>query len=326
MTTTPMWGPFQGPYDAARRLSGFVDPHVGPDVGICWASAGGLVPIRRPRYDSDGFGSMLIVQFNDTSPVHPGAALGFLASIGHLFSEAMERYGEAEMLNGQVAMAQGQMLSNALGRVFSKKYSSDGVGVILDILAVGLTVAAIGTGVGAIAMAGFISGCALLAMDGTAYAVEIAGYDEQAETIKRITEIPRIIATAATLPDAAWGGYKVVREMIEVKSLRSASLVTAGRAEAQAARVARGTSGLSEAERLTYARRYAELGERARARAAGKASQLRSLWAHEVTPRLTAVGSVYLLVDDELKPDNEALIARYLRQYAFHVTAVKREP
>ena len=103
-------------------------------------------------------------------------------------------------------------------------------------------------------------------------------------------------------------------------------MVTAGRAQAEAARVARGASGLAEAERLSFARRYAEIGEHARARAASKAVRLQSMWVHEVTPRATVPGSVYLLADGELNPDNQNPIARYLRQYAFHVTAVKRRP
>ena len=326
MTTTPAWGPFRGPYDAAQRLTGFANMHVGQDVGVCWASSGGLVPIRRPSYDSNGYGTVLIVQFDDTSPVHPGAPLSLLGSVSRAFHDAMERYGEAELLNAQVALAQGQMINSTLSRAFSRKYRSDGIGVALDILAVGLTIAVMGTGVGPLAGLAFYGGCALLTMDGIAYAAEIAGYDDGAEKFKGWTEIPRIIATAAALPDAAWGGFKVVREMVAVRSLRAASLVTAGKAEAQAARVARGASGLAEAERVSYARRYAEIGERARVRAAGKTEKLRSMWVHEVTPRATVPGSVYLLVDDELKPDNKNLVARYLRQYAFHVTAVKRHP
>lgn len=70
--------------------------------------------------------------------------------------------------------------------------------------------------------------------------------------------------------------------------------------------MARGASGLGEAERISYARRYAEIGERARARAAARAAQLQSKWVHDVTPRATVPGSVYLLVDDELDPDNHA--------------------
>ncbi|WP_442678017.1 hypothetical protein ACSBM8_10710 [Sphingomonas sp. ASY06-1R] len=324
MTTTPMWGPFRGPHDAAHRLSGFADVHVGPDVGICWATRGGIIPIRKPSFNADGYGSLLVVQFDDKSPLHPGASLGFFGSVAQAFHDAMEFYGEAQLLNSQVAMAQGQMINHTLSRIFSSKYRSDGIGVALDVLAVVLTVAAIGSGVGAIAMAGFVGGCALLTMDGSAYVVEIAGYDDAADSIKRWTEVPRIIATAATLPDAAYGGYKIVREMVELKSLRAASLATAGRAEADAARVGRGASGLTEAERMNYAQRYAEIGERARARASDRAARLRSKWAHEVMPRATVPGSVYLLVDDELKPDNENMVARYLRQYAFHVTSVRR--
>ena len=48
------------------------------------------------------------------------------------------------------------------------------------------------------------------------------------------------------------------------------------------------------------------------------------MWEHEIAPRATVPGSVYLLVDDELKPDNQNMIARYLRQYVFHVTSAKR--
>ena len=328
MTTTPTWGPFSGPMDASRRLGGFVDAHVGPEVGICWKGSDGLIPIRRPSWDGDGYGSVLIVQFDDQSPTHPGARLGFFASVERALQEAMESYGEAELFNGQVALAQGQMIDQAIGSVFARiadrKNRSDGIGVLLDVIAVGLTIASIGTGVGAIAMLGFYAGCALLVMDGAAYGLEITGYDKGAEWTKNVTEIPRMIATAACLTDAAYGGYKAVREMVELKTLRAGSMVTAGAADAQAARVARGASGLSEAERMSYARRYADIAERARTRAATKARKLNSMWAHEVTPRATVPGSAYLLVDDELKPDNDNMVARYLRQYVFHMTSAKR--
>ena len=35
-------------------------------------------------------------------------------------------------------------------------------------------------------------------------------------------------------------------------------------------------------------------------------------------------GRAALLVYDELKPDNQNMVARYLHQYVFHVTSVKR--
>lgn len=81
MTTTPTWGPFKGPIDASRCLGGFVDAHVGPEVGICWKGSDALVPIRRPSWDGDGYGSVLIVRFDEQSPTHPGARLGFFASV-----------------------------------------------------------------------------------------------------------------------------------------------------------------------------------------------------------------------------------------------------
>lgn len=195
----------------------------------------------------------------------------------------------------------------------------------IDALAIGVTLAVGLTGVGLIAEIGFYGGLALLAMDGTAYGMEVAGYDRLADETKRVTEPFRIVATIATLPDAAWGGYKIIKEMPEIRMLRASSLSTAARADADAARVASTVSREADAARAARARKYAEIGERGNKRAADYAAKLRSKWALEISPRATLTpASVYLLLDDEIHTKDPGIVSAFLRQYVFHVTAVGR--
>ena len=112
--------------------------------------------------------------------------------------------------------------------------------------------------------------------------MEIGGNDELAETIKKRTEVFRIIATVMTLPDAAWGGMKAIREFQEVRQLRATSQATGDIAGTLANR----TANAARAER------YAQIVERAQRRAQVHADKLRHLFLHELTPRATVPPSI----------------------------------
>ena len=55
------------------------------------------------------------------------------------------------------------------------------------------------------------------------------------------------------------------------------------------------------------------------------ATKLKTTWALEIAPRagVTPV-SVYLLLDDEMHTKEPGVIAAFVRQYMFHVTAVSK--
>ena len=143
--------------------------------------------------------------------------------------------------------------------------------------------------------------------------MEIGGNDELAETIKKRTEVFRIIATVMTLPDAAWGGMKAIREFQEVRQLRATSQATGDIAGTLANR----TANAARAER------YAQIVERAQRRAQVHADKLRHLFLHELTPRATVPPSVYLLLREELDKENHSVIASFLQRLTFHVVVVQ---
>ncbi len=324
MGTTPNWGPFSGPQDAATRIGGFVDAHLGPEVGIAWASLGGVTPLRRPHFDASGAGTALVVQWSQAPPPPPKPQ-GLWQNFKVLAESAVEFSGQNRLADLQVAMMEGKALDSALQKAFAPGQRSDALGVALDVLAVGVTLAVGLTGVGFVAEMAFYGGVALLAMDGTAYGMEVAGYQDLADQTKKVTEPFRIVATVATLPDALWGGYKVVKELPEIRMLRASSLRTAARAEADATRVASSVTRDAEMARMARAQKYAAIGERANQRAAAYAAKLRDKWALEISPRATLVpASIYLLVDDEMHTKDPGVVAAFLRQYMFHVTAVSK--
>ena len=178
----------------------------------------------------------------------PPKPKGLLAKFETFFSDAFQRYGEAKITSTEANLAASQALGNAIGKLFSS-HADDGVGVALDIVCVGLSVALIFTGVGALGAIAFAGSVVLAGADGIAYAKEMTGDDEGAEAFKKQTETIRLVATVATLPDLAWGGLKAIREFREVEELSRMSSMTANTAEALAAR----TSSASRAKH------YAEL-------------------------------------------------------------------
>ncbi len=73
-----------------------------------------------------------------------------------------------------------------------------------------------------------------------------------------------------------------------------------------------------------YAKKYAAIADRARLKVVKASEKLRSIWLHEIAPRATVPASLALLLDDELDPQNHAIVARFLQQYRFHMTVVNR--
>lgn len=342
---SPVWGPFTGPGDTLNHVGAFINRTLSANVGICWVGGGGLHPLRAPHYDGNGFGEIAIVEWRNLPkpPPRPHAPATFWGKVKAALNAYFEQQGQAALLQSKIAMAQGQMINNALGtlykRAFSDKHRSDTEGVLLDALAIGLTIGFVAGPWGWIALGG---GLVLLLADGAAWGLEMAGDDETAEWLKEADKPIRWIAIAAAIPDAVYGLAKVFRELPEVgrtvaelRAGKLSSTSTSARATADAERVGReasavGLDAASQARKADFARRYEAIAARAQQRAADHARKLSESWAklasttlHEVTPRLTVPETLRLMYG-EFTPAEKKEAVDFMKHYMFHVVSVHR--
>lgn len=310
-----VWGPFTNLEDARHRLTGFVDRTCTAEVGVVWAARGGLYPLRPPTKRADNLADVVVFAWQDAPKPLPPAPSGFLASIKAFLERAAEAQYQASMAEAQANMAIGQAIGSVFNRM-THTHRDDGVGVAIDVLCIALSIALIPTGIGLVTtVAGIaaLGGAALLAMDGTAYAMEMTGDDEGAENVKNKTEVYRIIATVMTLPDLFKGGYIAVRELREV-------VLALPRAEQTAATAGRLANDARDADR---ARRYAQIAERAKLRAQIRREQIIGSMTHEITPRTGGLGSGGLLIREEIQND-KSLYHQTLSRLQIHATSLSR--
>lgn len=307
------WGPFPGPHEASQRLGSLVDGLLDPQVGVAWSSLGELTPLRKPAYDADGFGDVLVFGWDLNIPPPPPQTPSGWGRFVNFLESALAQMGQAQYEESQAEVAGYQQIGAATASVFKRMFDAknrdDGLGVGLDILCVGLSLAALATPVGWIGLAAFAGSVTLLAADGAAYGAELSGHDEAAEGIKEQTQVIRVCATLMTLPDAFWGGFKTIKEMEEIRSLRAGSLRTAARADADAMRA------------TNYARKYAAIAEKARLRAAARMDKFRFKWVHEMGPRAAGLLGAYPLGVEITDPADKGQVAQFLRQYSFHIVS-----
>jgi uncharacterized membrane protein len=218
--------------------------------------------------------------------------------------------GNAAIAESQANLAAGQAMSQVFSRIFTS-HQGDGIGVALDILCIALSVALIPTGLGVLGIAGTIGGAFLLGTDATAYALELGGNDQGAESFKKVTETYRIIATVMTLPDIAYGGAKLVRELVEIRDLRAVDQVTAQAATNMSAR----TANAARAERLQ------QIAAKANLRAQIRSEQIAAALKLEATGKAAGAVSVGLLVREEIQAD-ESLLRQFLQYLQIHCSAV----
>ncbi len=298
--------------EANARLHAFVDKACGPGVGVVWSTQGALYPLRAPRRDAGGFGDIVIFEWTAAPPPPPKTPSGFWPRTKAFIKSCLEQEGRAAIAQSEANMAMGQ----AVGKVFDRMvhtHRDDALGVGLDILCIGLSIALLPTGLGALGFLALTGGVVLLITDGAAYANELAGDDEQAEMIKKKTEMIRIFATVATLPDAVFGGVKAVRELREVADLLPKATKTAAVAESMAVR----TANTARAERL------AQIAERAHLRAQLRQEQISALLRLEIAPRGAGSVSTGMLVREEVQNDKSAMNS-LVQRLRLHVTAAHR--
>ncbi len=308
------WGPYAGPLQARNCLTGFVDAVCGQDLGVAWASGDAVWPLRAPKADPAGFGQVAVFEWHPAPPprqiVKPRDLFDRLKDT---VEGALAQIGKQQLAQAEAGLAMSQTLAQAIGGI-RMQHKADAAGVALDVICVALSIGALATGVGFIGVVALTGGIILLGTDGTAYTVELAGKDGLAETIKKRTEVIRMIATVMTLPDAAWGGLKAIREFQEIRELRTGSQATA----AIAANLGKGTANAARASE------YAQILEQAQLKAQIRSEQLRGLFLHELTPRATVPASLYLLLREELDNDNHSILASFLQRLTFHVVAVHK--
>jgi hypothetical protein len=305
---TPEWGPYTDLNDARCYLTRFVDKACGPDTGIVWTANGNLYPLRAPKRDAGGIGAISIFEWNKPPPP-PKPPSGFWEKMKAFINSALEAQGQAALDQSRASMAMSKTATQVLGRMFTS-HRDDGVGVALDILCVALSVALLPTGIGVLGAVGLFGGVILLGTDGAAYAFELGGNDERAENIKKQTEHFRIIATVMTLPDIAYGGVKLVKELAEIRELRAADRITAQTATDMGAR----TTNAARAERLH------QIAERANLRAQIRTEQISAALRLEATGKVAGAGSVGLLVREEIQTE-ESLLHQFLSYLQVHCAA-----
>ena len=333
-----IWGIYDNAADAAACVGSFADSVLDPGTGIAWLNNGTLYALRPPRFDGNGNGLILTLQHDTTAAVRKAIApAGLGQRLKNWFMKQMALQGQAEMQQAQAELAAGKAVDGFVTAAYRRavgKDRSDTEGMAIDIVCVALSVVLIATGgaevLGVIALAG---GVAMLLMDGTAYVQELAGDDEMAERTKDATFDYRLLAMVAALPDAVWNVGKVLAEGSKMISEAARIDTVVSRAAGDAARsgaaAGRATETLEANRAAARAKRYAEIGEKARTRAAAARLRLRLYLTEQAASRVLIPPSMLLLAkelrEDDAQDRRQALNGM-LQHMSFHVSSVHREP
>ena len=310
---SPEWGPYRSPVEATEYLGRFVDKACGPGTGIAWTANGNLYPLRAPKRDDDGFGDVVMFEWNKPPPPAP-RQVGFWNRVRAFISGVVQMELQSQLQQAEIQRAMGDAMVKAVSRAFTT-HQDDGIGVALDVIGIAISIALIPTGLGIIGGIALIGSVFLLGTDTYSYALEMDGEDEGAEKFKRRTERYRLFATVMTLPDVAYGSYKIVKEVLEIKSLRALDAATATAAEAKAAR----TINAVAADRLH------RLADRANLRSQIRTEQLKAILTLqgsqlklEVGGKVTGAGSIGLMVREEVLEDSSSFhqFLRFLQVHA----------
>ncbi len=305
-TLLPDWGIYAGVNEARTYLSRFTDHAVGPDVGIVWLSQGAMYPLRAPRRDGAGFGDVLVFEFA-LDLINHLAPRRWTERLEDFFIGALSEIGRAQVQQADANMA---MIASIKSMMTEKRM--DGLGVMLDAICVMASIGAVMTGVGVISLIAFGAGIVLLSADGAAFGAEIADNDALADIIKKKTEILRVVAMVASLPDLGYGGIKLLKEMGKVRQLKLEDDLSHSAA----------TSRQSRTTNASHAADYAQIAEKARLRSQIRSEQLMGLLKHEMTPRVTVSPSFMLLLREEYGNENDSATSRFLKSLSFHFVSV----
>ena len=311
------WGPYSSQSDATFSLGRFANRACGPGIGLAWSSGGMLYPLRNPVYDSDGFGDVLVVEWNPP-PAHPAKlqpapSSGFWDRLMRIIERSLEMQADAQIAQAQAETQALRAIANS--PIFQRftQHADDGTAVALDAIAVVASLILLPTGLGFLGGMALVGAGVLLASDGTIYGLEMAGYDKDADWVRDETEIARIAATAMTLPDLAVNLPKALREVREASELLRADRTTAQTAQRLGARTAV----------KARAAKYADIVERANLRTQLRIKQIQASLSLEIAPRVAGVPGTGLLLREEITGDATLTkqVARWLRM---HIVATQQ--
>lgn len=312
-TLDSTWGPYRSQSDALFSLGRFANRACGPGIGLAWSSGGMLYPLRRPVYDSDGFGDVLVVEWNPPAlpaKPHVAASAGFWDRMMRVIERGLELQGQAEIAQAQAMNA----FANSVLTSRFAQHSDDGVAVALDAIGVVVSLTLLAsTGVGLLGLLALGGSAFLLGVDGAIYGTEMSGDEDGAKDLKESTEAMRITATILTLPDLFWNGAKALIEFREAQELLRMDQTTSQAAQKLSTRAAL----------KTRAAKYADIAEKANLRARLRTQQIQASMRLEIMPRVAGVAGIGLLVREEITTD--ASLLNQTRQWLrMHVVAVNQ--
>ena len=188
--------------------------------------------LRRPFYDSDGSGLVLIASCRAElpPPAPPPAPHGAWQRIEKFFNDAMTSYGQSQLEASKAQLAMGQAEADMLKKgwtslhdfVEGHKTAFDGVAVVGDVFGViaGVVagVAIIGGGVAILPVLGLVAGVAslaLLAEDGRMLYADVKGDEVRKKEIQESTDykVIELVGPLLLLPDLIFGGPRAVASL-----------------------------------------------------------------------------------------------------------------
>ena len=226
------WGPYANEGEARQCLGAFAAEIVGPGTGVIFCDGIGAEYLRRPFYDSDGSGLVLIASCRAElpPPAPPPAPHGAWQRIEKFFNDAMTSYGQSQLEASKAQLAMGQAEADMLKKgwtslhdfVEGHKMAFDGVAVAGDVFGViagAVAILAIGaTGFAVLPVLGVIAGVAslaLLAEDGSVLYAELRNDEVRKKEIEESWhyKVIELVGPLLLLPDLVFGGPRAVASL-----------------------------------------------------------------------------------------------------------------
>lgn len=226
------WGPYANEGEARQCLGAFAAEIVGPGAGVIFCDGIGAEYLRRPFYDSDGSGLVLIASCRAElpPPAPPPAPHGAWQRIEKFFNDAMTSYGQSQLEASKAQLAMGQAEADMLKKgwtslhdfVEGHKMAFDGVAVVGDVFGViaGVVagVAIVGGGIALLPVLGLVAGVASVALlyeDGSILRAELKGDEIRKQEIEQSWhyKVIELVGPLLLLPDLVLGGSRALASL-----------------------------------------------------------------------------------------------------------------
>ncbi len=232
------WTPYANQGEAAFCMGRFANKAVSTELGLIWCGDNACTLLRDPKYDADGYGYVLMLQWSAALPPPPPEPKTFWQKVEKLFEDSMEMQMEANEMEMQGNLAMWQSISGW----FANKDNEHKVGLLFDVIGVvgfvclfipgigeaemGLIAAArageVLLTVGRVTAAAAATGSALGAVvDGRYLGLRYLGGGSQAQREEaakqwddsRLASNMSIAAAILALPDFAVGGVMTLKDL-----------------------------------------------------------------------------------------------------------------